>query len=147
MDPIARRDLRLILQELAAGGASVIVSSHILGELADMCTSIAIMHKGQLLRAGPVAQVLESMQTDSVTITIELLTETAHAVAWLEADAVVEDIQVESRKVSFRYPGDRQAQSELLSRLIGQNFGLVSFAPRQTGIESLLLELITEEDS
>jgi len=147
MDPIARRDLRLILQDLAASGASVIVSSHILGELADMCTSIAIMHKGQLLRSGPVAQVLDSMQTDSVTITIELLAETHHAVAWLEADTIVEDIRVESQKISFRFPGDRQAQSELLGQMIGLDFGLVSFAPRQTGIESLLMELITEEDS
>lgn len=146
MDPIARRDLRLILQQLAANGASVIVSSHILGELSDMCTSIAIMHKGRLLRAGAVNAVLSSMQSESAEVSIELLESTKEVLVWLANQKEIEEIKVEALRVSFRYFGDKQMQSDLLRTLIEQEFGLVSFAPRQTGIESLLVELITEED-
>jgi ABC-2 type transport system ATP-binding protein len=147
MDPIARRDLRLILQRLAAGGASVIVSSHILGELADMCTSIAIMHKGRLLRSGPVRTVLDSMQSESAAVSIELLETSAPALAWLEARTEVDDIQVDSLRINFRFLGDKRMQSALLRDLIEHDFGVVSFSPRQSGIESLLLELITEDEA
>jgi ABC-2 type transport system ATP-binding protein len=147
MDPIARRDLRLILQRLAAGGASVIVSSHILGELADMCTSIAIMHKGRLLRSGSVRTVLDSMQSESAQVSIELLESTDPALAWLGAHAEVDDIRVESLRIDFRFLGDKHMQSALLRELIERDFGLVAFSPRQSGIESLLLELITDDEA
>jgi ABC-2 type transport system ATP-binding protein len=147
MDPIARRDLRLTLQRLAAGGASVIVSSHILGELADMCTSIAIMLKGRLLRSGSVRTVLDSMQSESAQVSIELLESTDPALAWLEAHAEVDDIRVESLRIDFRFLGDKHMQSALLRELIERDFGLVAFSPRQSGIESLLLELITDVET
>ena len=72
-EPIARRDLRLILQELAAGGASIIVSSHILSELSDMCTSVGIMHKGRLLRSGSIDSTLESLQTAAVVVRVDVI--------------------------------------------------------------------------
>jgi ABC-2 type transport system ATP-binding protein len=147
MDPIARRDLRLILQDRASAGAGIIVSSHILGELSDMCTSIAIMHKGRLLRSGPVDAVLESMQSETACVEIELLDTVEHALVWLEAHAAVDEIEVEELRISFRYQGGKQNQSQLLRSLIAQDFGVVSFAPRQTGLESLLLELITEDET
>jgi ABC-2 type transport system ATP-binding protein len=57
LDPLARRDLRNALRKLAASGATVFVSSHILSELAEMCTSLCVMNRGRLLASGTVDQV------------------------------------------------------------------------------------------
>jgi ABC-2 type transport system ATP-binding protein len=146
MDPLARRDLRLVLQELAAGGASVIVSSHILSELADMCTSVGIMHKGRLLKSGPIGSTLESIQLESALVQVEVIETIDPARNWLEAHAAVDTIEIEGLRISFRFNGDRQAQSELLAAMIRNELGLVSFSPKQSGIESLLMNLITEDE-
>jgi len=146
MDPLARRDLRLVLQELAAGGASVIVSSHILSELSDMCTSVGIMHKGRLLQSGPIASTLASMKVEAALVQIELVESVGPARDWLHAHDAVDGIEVDGLRISFRFRGDRQAQSELLRALISEGLGLVAFSPKQSGIESLLMTLITEDD-
>lgn len=147
MDPIARRDMRLIIQDLAAGGASIVISSHILSELSDMCTSIGIMHKGKLLRSGPVSDTLESIQTEAVIVRIELIDSVESVGAWLDAHERIDQIQSDGMRVSFRFQGNKREQSELLRLMIAQDFGVVSFSPRETGIESLLMSLITEDDS
>lgn len=145
MDPIARRDMRLILQELAAGGASVIVSSHILSELSDMCTSVGIMHRGKLLRHGSMAETLSSIQTETAVVRIELVEATESAVSWLEAHERIDEIAIEGSKINFRFLGDRHKQSELLRAMVEEDIRLVSFSPRETGIESLLMSLIEDE--
>jgi ABC-2 type transport system ATP-binding protein len=145
MDPLARRDLRLILQELAAAGASVVVSSHILSELSDMCTSVGVMHNGKLLRSGSIDSVIESMQVAAAVVRMEVVESVEPARDWLEAHAAVDEVAIEGLRISFRFTGDRLAQSELLNQLIRQEIGIVSFSPKQSGIESLLMNLITEE--
>jgi ABC-2 type transport system ATP-binding protein len=145
MDPLARRDLRIVLQELAAGGASVVVSSHILSELADMCTSVGIMHQGHLLQSGPMDITLESIQLEAAVVRIELIASMDPAQRWLEAHELVDEIEIEGQRISFRFRGDKRAQSELLHAMIREELGLVSFSPRQSGIESLLMNLIANQ--
>jgi len=59
MDPIARVDLRNILKEVAARGVAVLVSSHILTELSDICTAIGVMEKGRMIVQGSVEEIRE----------------------------------------------------------------------------------------
>jgi ABC-2 type transport system ATP-binding protein len=145
MDPIARRDLRRILQEIAAGGASVIVSSHILSELSDMCTSVGIMHLGRLLQHGPMSQVVGSMQSESVVVHIEVIETVESAVQWLEQRGDVSAIRVDGRRVVFSFLGDKPAQAELLAAMIAERLDVVAFSPSESGIESLLMQLIGDD--
>jgi ABC-2 type transport system ATP-binding protein len=62
LDPRARIELRELLKELRALGKTVMISSHILTELAEMCTHIAIIERGHLLAAGDVQTILRSLQ-------------------------------------------------------------------------------------
>jgi ABC-2 type transport system ATP-binding protein len=145
MDPIARRDLRIILQELAAGGASIVVSSHILSELADMCTSVGIMHNGRLLRSGSIGSTLESLRAEAVVVRVELIDAPDRAAAWLDAHDAIDEIRIDGLRLSFRFRGDKPSQSDLLRRMIGAELGIVSFSPQESGIESLLMNLIAED--
>jgi ABC-2 type transport system ATP-binding protein len=144
MDPLARRDLRLTLQELAGAGATVLVSSHILSELADMCTSVGIMHLGGLLRHGSMESVIGSLEAQQVDVDMELFDAVESAAALLAAQTGVAAIRVEGTKVSFTFSGDRRARAELLRRMIAEGAAVSAFTPRKSGIESLLMSLIEE---
>jgi len=145
MDPIARRDMRHILQALAADGATVLVSSHILSELSDMCTSVGIMHLGELLKYGSMDTVLDSLDTERVDIKMELLDGVEVAEAWLSGCDDVDAIKIEGTTMRFSLSGDRRAQSELLKKLIGQGIEVSSFTPGRSGIEALLMDLVEED--
>jgi ABC-2 type transport system ATP-binding protein len=142
MDPIARRDMRRILQALAADGATVLISSHILGELSDTCTSVGIMHLGKLLRHGPMDTVLSSIDAERVDIRVEVVEGVEAAARLLGSRADVDAIRVDGSKIVFAFKGDRRARSELLRNLVVQGVALSAFTPERSGIESLLMSLI-----
>jgi ABC-2 type transport system ATP-binding protein len=62
LDPHARIELRELLKELRSLGKTILISSHILTELAEMCTHVAIIERGRLLVSGSVADILQAMQ-------------------------------------------------------------------------------------
>jgi ABC-2 type transport system ATP-binding protein len=142
MDPIARRDMRVILRNLAAGGATIVISSHILSELADTCTSVGFMHGGKLLRQGPIEAVLSSIEAESVRIRIDLLDGVEAAAELLRGRAGVGEVQVEGMKIVFAFQGNAPARAELLRHLVANGVALASFTPEQFGIESVLMSLI-----
>ena len=68
LDPRARVELRALLRQLGALGKTVIVSSHILTELADICDSVGIIERGRLLAAGPIDQLLRQAQQNRIVL-------------------------------------------------------------------------------
>ncbi|HEY5569620.1 MAG TPA: ABC transporter ATP-binding protein [Gammaproteobacteria bacterium] len=142
MDPIARRDMRRILRALADDGATVVISSHILSELSDTCTSVGIMHLGRLLRHGPMASVLGSLDTERVRIRIDVTERIEAAAECLGGRADVDAIRIEGARIVFTFHGNEQARSALLRELIAHGIPLSAFTPEQAGIESVLLKLI-----
>jgi ABC-2 type transport system ATP-binding protein len=72
LDPRARIELRALLRQLGALGKTVIVSSHILTELADMCDEVGIIERGRLLAAGPVSDLLRQLHTNR-SVVVRLL--------------------------------------------------------------------------
>src|SRR5690606_40921026 len=106
MDPIARRDLWRILEDLAAGGAAILVSSHILSELSDMCTSVGIMHRGRLLRHGRIDDVMSAIEAESVRIRVEIASDVETVVGWLDGRPNVAEIRVDGTSVLFSFRGN-----------------------------------------
>lgn len=142
MDPIARRDLRMILESLAADGATIIVSSHILSELSDMCTSVGIMHLGRLLRHGPLRSVVSSFEAASVRIELRVIGDPELTTARLSSRADTEQVAVTGNSVSFHFHGNESARAALLRELVGQDLQISAFVPRESGIESVLMDVI-----
>jgi ABC-2 type transport system ATP-binding protein len=147
MDPVARRDLRRILQDVAAAGATVVISSHILSELSGMCTSVGIMHLGRLLRHGDMDSVLGSLESGRTEIEMGVLGATESAIAWLEQREDVEAVRSNgSSRLQFVLQGGPGAQAALLRALIDADIEVSSFTPGRSGIESVLLQLIEERE-
>ncbi len=145
MDPLARRDLRHILDELARAGTTIVVSSHILSELSDMCSSVGIMHNGRLLRHGPIDEVMNALDSERSQIRIEMLEESEVAARWLEGRTGVELVQVDGSKLLVTFSGDRAARAALLRELVQAPLPVSAFSPERSSIESLLISLIGDD--
>ncbi len=146
MDPIARINLKHILLELCREGVTTIVSSHILTELGDMCTSLGIMHKGELVKTGDKAALLidHPVLTRSLTVLMddpEL--ETANVTAVLEASEQVSDIAHEGNVFVIEFSGDEVAEANLLRELIDAGVRVTSFSRETASMEDVLIKLVS----
>jgi ABC-2 type transport system ATP-binding protein len=141
LDPLARRDLRNALRRLVKSGATVFVSSHILSELAEMCTSLCVMNRGRLLASGTAEQVREQLGTTDRTIAATLLGRQDEAAEWLASVPGVHDPRVESGQLTFGFRGTDDAQADLMEALIRQGFRIRAFEERRTSFEEILVEV------
>lgn len=142
MDPVSRAALRRTLKELAEEGTTVLVSSHILSELSDMCTSVGFMAAGKLVDAGKMDDVLARQGSAERQIKVQLLDEESVA-ACKQAIEVAGIGKVTSigPVVSFAMEGEGEEQVALLKRLVEQGLPVRSFEEKRTSIEDVLLGL------
>ena len=139
LDPLARRDLRNALRKLAQTGATIFVSSHILSELAEMCTSLCVMNRGRLLASGTVDEVREQLGNTDRVLTATVVGAWEEAVAWLEVQPSVQEVRVEGAQVIFGFKGSDESQADLLAGLIGLGVRLRAFEERRTSFEDILV--------
>jgi ABC-2 type transport system ATP-binding protein len=141
LDPLARRDLRQALRKLAASGATVFVSSHILSELAEMCSSLCVMNRGKLLASGTAEQVREQMGSHKRTLTVTVLARHQEAASWLETQASVHGLQLAEQQVVFDFTGNDEAQADLMEGLIQLGIRLRAFEEKRSSFEDILVEV------
>ncbi|CAN5288291.1 ABC transporter ATP-binding protein [soil metagenome] len=147
LDPLSRRELRLTLQDLARDGTTVLVSSHILSELAEMCCHLGVMHLGKLLAAGPADAVLRTLGRVGHTLVATFAGDPQPALTWLAARDGVSEIHAEGARVTFHFPGDDQAQASLLEGLVGTGARPKSLEERRQSFEEILIDLGQSERS
>src|SRR2546425_12545933 len=92
LDPRARIEMRGLLKELRAMGKTILVSSHILPELADICNKIGIIEQGVLLVNGAVVDVMRQVRTD-IVLNIAVSDRLTDAANLLESQPEVENVQ------------------------------------------------------
>jgi len=141
MDPLSRRNLRLALRRLADAGSTVFISSHILGELAEMCSSICVMNRGQLLASGPVDEVRRELGRAERILTVEVLERGDAAADWLWNQTGVSELNREENHISFKFAGTHDDQAALLSGLIAQSLRVTVFTEKKSSFEDILVEV------
>ncbi len=141
LDPLARRELRQALRRLATTGATVFVSSHILSELAEMCTSLCVMNRGKLLASGTAEQVRDQMGRNKRTLTVSVLSRHQEAATWLESQAAVHEVLLSELQVTFDFTGNGDAQADLMEGLIQQGIRLRTFEEKRSSFEDILVEV------
>ena len=141
LDPLARRDLRNALRKLADAGATVFVSSHILSELAEMCSSLCVMNRGCLLASGTVDQVRQQLGRTARTLTATLLGRHQEAAAWLASQPAVHDLKVAGQQLVFGFTGSDDAQADLMEGLIRLGIRVRAFEEKRSSFEDMLVEV------
>ncbi|MBN2295334.1 MAG: ABC transporter ATP-binding protein [Pirellulales bacterium] len=144
LDPRARIELREMIRDLAAKGKTVLISSHILTELSEVCDTVGIIEQGRLLAVGAVDAIQhprhKARQAKKV-MEIRLIGDTQAAAEWLAANAQIEKPQTDGQKISFLFDGDRQQQADLLRAMIMADFQVESFGSRRQSLEDVFMQV------
>ena len=144
LDPRARFEMKEILKNLGSMGKTVIISSHILPELADMCDTIGIMQHGKLIMHGTVDDI-QMRAMHARPLHVRVLNRQAEAVRILKEDPHSRRVSVREDYLVSDYTGDEAASAELLKRLMQADIPVESFYKEKGNLESLFLELTNEE--
>lgn len=145
MDPIARINLKNILIELCEQGVTAVVSSHILTELADMCTSMGIMNKGKLLKSGTMENILQTRPIN--TIYLDAIAGLDTIASILEQSEFVSDVVKKDTSFVIEFTGNLEDEAELLKELILADIKVTSFSKLAATMEDTLIELVTPDES
>ena len=146
MDPLSRRNLRLALRRLAEAGSTVFISSHILSELAEMCSSICVMNRGHLLAAGTVDEVRRLLGRAERTLSVALIERADTAADWLRSQPGVTELKRAGERLSLSFSGTHEEQAALLSGLVAQRLRVTAFAEQKSTFEEILID-VAENDS
>jgi ABC-2 type transport system ATP-binding protein len=141
LDPLARMELRDLIKELGSLGTTLIVSSHILTELADFCTSVIIMEQGHSIRSGRIDELIETVGGGGLAVRIELIDETAtrSLASALAGRDDLKNIEARALTVDCSFAGDRAALACLHCELVMAHPGIVSFYERRLTIEDVFM--------
>ncbi|MBX3426101.1 MAG: ABC transporter ATP-binding protein [Pirellulales bacterium] len=142
LDPRARLEVKALLRELRRMGKTILISSHILTELADCCTSIGILERGQLLLHGPIDRVYKQIQRNR-HLEIRFAGDPAAGLSLVRSDPKVREVIENSRTFVVEMAGDDADVQRLLRQLVAANCGLVSFADKEPTLEDVFM-LVTK---
>ena len=138
LDPRARIELREMIRRLAAAGKTVLVSSHILTELAEMCDQVGIIERGRLLATGSV-EAIQRQQTPLREVHVRVLGGGSNLALWLDARDDVSDVRVNEELVIFAHQGTRETEVTLLREMVAEMFPLIEFGSRGKSLEDVFL--------
>ncbi len=146
LDPRARIEIKELIRELGAMGKIVLVSSHILPELADFCNKIGIIEKGELLVWGPVEQIIAQLQPARV-LQIRLLDDPEPLANYLEGDAHITHLALQNGCVEVHFTGGLEEQAELLARIVRDGFRVISLTETSLDLEDVFMQITRGEVS
>ena len=145
LDPMARIQLRDILRRLAREGKTIIISSHILSELAGFCSHLAIMNRGQLVMYGSVEDI-EQQIAGQQAVMVKVLGEAAQAEAVLREIEGIEIKTAGEGTFTLICPGGPEAVAQINRRLVAADIPVVELARQKTSLEDLFMTLSVEKN-
>lgn len=140
LDPRARIELREILKELRDMGKTIIISSHILPELAEMCDVIGIVEEGNLVAFGRVDEIYTKMQEKKL-LRIRLLDRIEETMEYLKQQPNIASVTQEGNWIVVGFTGDDQQQVELFRELAVSGYPVAAFQEAQGDLEEIFLEI------
>jgi ABC-2 type transport system ATP-binding protein len=151
LDPRARIEMRELLKELAAMGKTIIVSSHILPELAEMCTHIGIVEHGNLVAHGETKEIRQQLQASRI-LRVRMLTDSTRALELVRAargigEPVIVANNETSTTLEMEFSGDDRAAANVLTELVMRGAPIAEFSEGGNALEEVFLQLTTSENN
>lgn len=145
MDPRARFEMKGILKNLKEMGKTIIVSSHILSELGEICTRIGIIKNGSIVCEGTVEEVM--LRASGIApINITVMEDPEKAIEVLKQIPDVKEISLDGNKVTASVAGGEKEAKEILKALVTQDVSVIGFAKAVGNLEDVFIQ-ITEDDN
>ncbi len=140
LDPRARIEIKELFKELKAMGKTIIISSHILPELADFCNKVGIIERGRMLIEGDVQQIMAQV-VGGRTLEVALLGDPGPAQALLEVQPSVRSVRPADGRLHLDFTGDLEAQADLHALLVAHGHRVLTFAEQETDLEDIFMRV------
>lgn len=141
LDPGARRIFKNVLHSLCEDGYTVLISSHILSELADMCSNVGIINQGKMILEGEMEDIMYSIDSSN-PILITVFQQKEEALQLLKRHPLVNRISIEKNTISILFSGSREEEALLMRELVEAGILVTSFTREHNSLESVFFHLI-----
>lgn len=145
LDPRARVEMRDILKDLKDSGKTILISSHILPELAEVCDEIGVLHAGKLIARGNIQAIQAQLQGDTF-ITVKVLSALEVAEAFFCVQPHVGEMTANAfdQTLSFSYSGSDTEQAQLLKQAVLADISVLSYEVQQKDLEDVFMAITKE---
>lgn len=141
MDPRARIEMKEILRTLKSMGKTILVSSHILPELAELCTTIGIIERGHLIVSGTVDQIMKKISHSQV-VRIKVLSKLEEAVKILKEYPQIDEVEaVDTNILEAAINCEEEFMSEVLAKLVSEGIPVVAFNAVDGNLEDIFMKV------
>jgi len=142
LDPIARMQFREIIKVLQEVGMTVVISSHVLSDLAELCSWVSIMELGYLVESAPLQELYKRLSRQQIFMSVlgnklEALTSALKNFPWVENWAIIPETQ----QVCVDFSGSPEDAANLLRELVAANIPLTEFHCTQEDLETIFLKM------
>ncbi len=142
LDPRARLEVKALLKELRRMGKTILISSHILTELADCCTSIGIIERGQLLMHGPIDDVYRRIRSNRI-VEIKVLDKLEVALSIIRSLPETRNVESEDHSLTVELECGDEQLADLMQKLIASGVTMRSFTDKEPTLEDVFM-LVTK---
>ncbi len=141
LDPIARMQFREIIKTLREAGMTILISSHVLSDLAELCTSVGIMELGYLVESCSLKELYRRLSRQQIVMAT--LGSQEALLSELKNHSLVEDWEVlpATHQVRVHFSGNPEDSAKLLRSLIEVGIPLTEFHCTQEDLETIFLKL------
>jgi len=140
LDPRARVEMRELLKELKAMGKTIIISSHILPELSELCTHIAIMEAGRLVISGTNQEIVEHTRTGR-TLQIRVMDQADAAALILQEELGLTEISFINNSLELPFNGSDEELNRILNSMVEGGIPVVSFSEGKNNLEDIFMQV------
>ncbi len=144
IDPEGRIQMRELLKRLGKEGKTILVSSHILTELNEFCTSIGIMQQGRLVLSGRVNEIIARMKKQAKLI-VEVIEQHARGIEIARTHPKVLDAITTDHRMEIDFAGGHEDAADLLKLLIAEQVRVKAFYEKKFDVEDILLQVGAKE--
>ena len=143
-EPRARIEIRALLKELRSMGKTILISSHILADLADLCNKIGLIERGRLLYAGGLKEAMARVQEDNVWL-VEVFEEDERARDVLERQSFAEKVELADGQIRVTLAAESREAQSIPRVLLDQGLQLKLFKIAEASLEDAFLKLTKGE--
>lgn len=140
LDPRARIEMRELLKELRRMGKTILISSHILPELADLCNTVGIIERGELLYSGPVSDIVKRARTGTV-IHVSVAKSAEQAAAMLSTLPPVQSADIENGVIVVTMREQTEDYSFIAERLVSAGYAITMLREEEVNLETAFMRL------
>ena len=144
LDPQGIREVRELIRRFRSEGMTVFLSSHLLGEVAEVCDTVVFLNKGKVVSADSIESIGRGMQHGVVDVKF-LKPLSQEETEKLKAIELIRSVDVKDNTAQLGYDGKPESSVQILRRLVSSNLDVVSYHVEGSGLEDYYVSVMSEE--